>query len=97
MKPFRRPILAHVTEVPAYRLVEEAADVKLNQNESPYDLPAAVKVEVCRRLRERPWNRYAQSAPNRVTELLAQQNDWPPEGVVLGGGSNLLLEPQNII
>ena len=87
-----RLLLPHALAVAPYRLVEEAGDVKLSQNESPFDVPPDVKEEVFRRLRERPWNRYAQQVPNRVVELLAAQNDWPPDGIVLGGGSNLLLE-----
>ncbi|HAK93436.1 MAG TPA: histidinol-phosphate transaminase [Planctomycetes bacterium] len=81
-----------VAAVPAYRLVEEAAAVKLNQNESPWDVPPDVKEEIFARLRARPWNRYAQEAPGRVAAALAELNDWPVEGIVLGGGSNLLLE-----
>jgi histidinol-phosphate aminotransferase len=86
------PLRPHIREIPAYRLVAEEAPVKLNQNEAPLDVPDAVKEEVFARLRSRPWHRYAQRAPSRVAELLAEQNDWPVEGVVLGGGSNLLLE-----
>ncbi len=81
-----------VAAVGAYRLVEETAAVKLNQNESPWDVPPEVKEEIFARLRTRPWNRYAQEAPGRVAALLAKLNDWPPEGIVLGCGSNLLLE-----
>ena len=81
-----------VLSVGAYRLVEEAGAVKLNQNEAPYDVPAAFKEEVFARLRCRGWNRYAQEAPARVAALLAARACWPPEGIVLGAGSNLLLE-----
>ncbi len=76
----------------AYTLVQEKAAVKLNQNESPFDVPDELKEEVFRRLRARPWNRYTQDIPARITKLLADRNDWPVEGVVLGAGSNLLLE-----
>lgn len=78
--------------VSAYGLVQEKAGVKLNQNESPFDLPEPLKQVVFDRLRERPWNRYTQALPNRVIQLLAEQNDWPAEGIILGAGSNLLLE-----
>ncbi len=81
-----------VTRVESYTLVEESAEVKLNQNESPFDVPPEVKEEVFARLRVRPWNRYAQKVPARVVELLAALNDWPADGIVLGAGSNLLLE-----
>jgi len=80
-----------VAAVPVYRLVEETAAVKLNQNESPWDVPPEVKEQIFARLGARPWNRYAQEVPGRVAAKLAELNDWPVEGVVLGSGSNLLL------
>ena len=92
MKPEPRLFHSRVLAVAPYRLVDEEAAVKLNQNESPYDIAPEVKEEVFARLRSRGWNRYAQKVPGRVVELLARQNDWPCEGIVLGGGSNLLLE-----
>jgi histidinol-phosphate aminotransferase len=83
---------SEVAAVDSYTLVEEAAAVKLNQNESPFDVPDEVKEEVFARLRSRAWNRYAQKVPARVAELLSAQNDWPVDGIVLGCGSNLLLQ-----
>jgi len=92
VKELRNLIRPCVRAVPAYRLVEEKAEVKLSQNESPFDVPVELKEKVFERLRKRAWNRYAQEVPNRVQALLAERNKWPFVGVVLGAGSNLLLQ-----
>lgn len=78
--------------VPPYTLVEEDAEVKLNQNESPWDLPDVVKDEVARRLKDLPWNRYHQSVPGELEAELAKGAGVDPDCVVAASGSNLLLQ-----
>ena len=46
----------------AYRFTARPARIKLDQNESPYDLPPELKREVWRRLEHTPWNRYSELA-----------------------------------
>ena len=65
--------------------------VKLDQNESPYDLPAEVKEEVLRRLRTRPWNRYPVYENPALREKLADQLGVDAGAVLLGHGSNQIL------
>lgn len=66
------------------------AEVKLNQNESPYDLPPALKDELAERLREIPLNRYPAEQPERLRQALAERLDLAPEGIIIGNGSNEL-------
>jgi histidinol-phosphate aminotransferase len=66
------------------------ADVKLNQNESPYDLPPALKEEVAERVREIPLNRYPAEQPDRLRARLAARLRLAPAGIVVGNGSNEL-------
>ncbi|PSQ98429.1 MAG: histidinol-phosphate transaminase [Bacteroidetes bacterium QS_9_68_14] len=66
------------------------ADVKLNQNESPYDLPPALKEEVAERVQEIPLNRYPAEQPERLRARLAERLDLDPAGVIVGNGSNEL-------
>ena len=66
------------------------AEVKLNQNESPYDLPAVLKDELIERLREIPFNRYPAEQPERLRQALAERLGVEPEGVIIGNGSNEL-------
>lgn len=65
-------------------------DVKLNQNESPFDLPGDLKDELLARFREIPFNRYPTEQPDRLCQALADYTGWPAEGILVGNGSNEL-------
>ena len=66
------------------------AEVKLNQNESPYDLPPALKDELAERLRGIALNRYPAEQPERLRRALAERLDLDPAGIIVGNGSNEL-------
>ena len=76
----------------AYTLRAPDAPRKLNQNESPDDVPPAVKAAVLGRMREAPWNRYPAFAPADLLARLADRHGWTPEGVLVGNGSNELIQ-----
>lgn len=78
--------------VTPYLLVEEDAEVKVNQNESPWDVPTELKDEVARKLRDLPWNRYHQKIPQEFLARIARDEGFPEEGVLAASGSNLLLQ-----
>lgn len=65
-------------------------DVKLNQNESPYDLPADLKQEVAAAVAEIPMNRYPHEQPHELRHALAAYNDVDPGSIIVGNGSNEL-------
>ncbi|HTC24845.1 MAG TPA: histidinol-phosphate transaminase [Gemmatimonadales bacterium] len=81
-----------VREQPPYSLKAYSAARKLNQNESPYDLPAALKREIADRLTAVPWNRYPEFTPGPLLDLLAARYDWPSDGILVGNGSNELIQ-----
>lgn len=64
--------------------------VKLNQNESPFDVPEEVKREVVEALQRIAFNRYPTEQPDRLREALAAYAGHDPEGVLVGNGSNEL-------
>lgn len=64
--------------------------VKLNQNESPFDVPEAVKDELMEAFASIPFNRYPSEQPDRLRRKLAAHDDVDPEGIVVGNGSNEL-------
>lgn len=78
--------------VPPYLLVEEEGEVKLNQNESPWDVPAELKDEVAARLRGLSWNRYHQRIPGELISRIATDSGFPPEAAIAASGSNLVLQ-----
>jgi histidinol-phosphate aminotransferase len=75
-----------------YTLAPRRAEVKLNQNENPFDMPVGIKEEVLRRLRDRPWSRYPTFVPSGLHEKLAAHAGWRPDGVLAGNGSNELIQ-----
>ena len=75
-----------------YTLRSPAARRKLNQNECPYDLPADLKRAVLERAATAAWQRYPEFVPAGLLERLAAHYGWVPEGVVVGNGSNELIQ-----
>jgi histidinol-phosphate aminotransferase len=76
----------------AYTLSAPAARRKLNQNESPWDAPPELKREVLAAAEAAPWQRYPEFAPPTLLAGLARHYGWTAEGVLVGNGSNELIE-----
>lgn len=85
-------IKRYVREIRPYSLRFEPAQVKLNQNENPWDMPIEIKQEVFRRLRDRAWSRYPEFVPSSLISRLAEFSGWTAEGVLVGNGSNELIQ-----
>ncbi|RTH07081.1 histidinol-phosphate aminotransferase [Thermus scotoductus] len=86
-----RAFKAHLWGLAPYPYKKVEAPVKLDQNESPFDLPQALKAEALRRLAHLSWNRYPEIHAEGLRRRLAHLLDWPEEGIVLAPGSNLLI------
>ncbi|MCS6989805.1 MAG: histidinol-phosphate transaminase [Chloroherpetonaceae bacterium] len=69
----------------------QEAEVKLNQNENPYDLPDALKRDILEEFRKECWNRYPDVFPNQAIERYARFLGVPKECVIMGNGSNELI------
>jgi histidinol-phosphate aminotransferase len=76
----------------AYTLAAVPARRKLNQNESPYDLPAEMKREILAAVADAPWQRYPEFAPPELLAGLAGHYGWLAEGILVGNGSNELIQ-----
>jgi histidinol-phosphate aminotransferase len=76
----------------AYTLVSPPAARKLNQNESPYDFPSELKREVFDQVAALEWQRYPEFVPSELLERLAGQYRWIPDGILVGNGSNELIQ-----
>ena len=76
----------------AYTLSAPAARRKLNQNESPWDVPPALKREVLAAAEDAAWHRYPEFAPPELLAALAAHYGWVAEGVLVGNGSNELIQ-----
>lgn len=85
-------IKPEVRGLTAYTLKHFEADVKLDQNENPYEFPAELKRQVVDRVLARPWGRYPEFVPAALTRTLAKFTGWPEEGILVGNGSNELIQ-----
>lgn len=87
----RSAVRSIVAEMSAYTLELRESDIKLNQNESPYDLPAELKDEVLDRVRQRGWNIYPDFESIALRTALARSYGLAPGNILVGNGSNELL------
>ena len=86
-----RAFKPHLRGLSPYPYAKVEAPIKLDQNESPFDLPEALKEEALRRMARLSWNRYPDIHAEALRKRLSALLDWPEEGVVLAAGSNLLI------
>ncbi|MFB6099280.1 MAG: histidinol-phosphate transaminase [Salinibacter sp.] len=82
IRPAVRERSEYVVDMPS------GIDVKLNQNESPFDLPEALKQELLDAYEEVELNRYPTEQPERLRRALAEHDDVAPEQIIVGNGSN---------
>ena len=85
------PFKPHLRQVADYPYAKVDAAIKLDQNESPEDLPPALKARALERLAALHWNRYPELHADDVRADLARHEGWPEAGIVLAPGSNLLI------
>ncbi|EEB74158.1 histidinol-phosphate transaminase [Thermococcus sp. AM4] len=74
-----------------YRVVEGNYRIRLDKNESPYDLPDWVKEEIFEELRELDFNRYPHITSMPAREAIAEFYGLSPDNVAVGNGSDELL------
>ncbi|RXK82609.1 histidinol-phosphate transaminase [Chlorobaculum sp. 24CR] len=83
------PALEHIE---TYRVEGgQEAEVKLNQNENPFDLPGWLKEKILDQFRQEPWNRYPDILPYRGMAAYASFVGVSPESVIMSNGSNEML------
>lgn len=85
-------IIPTVRSLGAYTLKATESRVKLNQNESPFDLPEAMKTRVLERVKARAWNRYPDFHPADILQALGDKHGLDGEHVLVGNGSNELIQ-----
>ena len=65
-----------------------ASRAKLNQNESPFDLPDGLKQRLAERLQSIPFNRYPAEQPGELAVAAAEYAGVHPSSVLVSHGSN---------
>ena len=85
-------IKPEVRGLTAYTLKHFDAEVKLDQNENPYELPAELKQEIVDRVLRRPWGRYPEFVPASMIKSAGEIYRMAEEGILVGNGSNELIQ-----
>lgn len=80
-----------IASMRAYALEPRETELKLDQNESPFDFPAELKQRVLARAAERSWNLYPDFEVRRLRAAVASFRKVAIENVLVGNGSNELL------
>jgi len=76
---------------PPYKIDAPKVELKIDQNESPFDWPESLKKKVCDALFESQWNRYPEPYPKHLEKLVAQHVGVEDENILLSPGSNHLI------
>ena len=87
-----RHVKPSVRALAAYSLRPYEPRIKLNQNESPYDVPPVLKERIQAALAARPWNRYPPFVAANFVEAVSEATRWPGDGVLVANGSNELIQ-----
>jgi len=82
IRPAVRERSEYVVDMPS------GIDVKLNQNESPFDLPEDLKGELLDAYRQVEMNRYPTEQPDQLRHALAKHDGVDPDCILVGNGSN---------
>ncbi len=81
-----------VRALPDYLVPQDNTLIKLNQNESPFDLPLDIKQEIFQKISRLNWNRYPPISPDALIKKLAEHTGHNPKGILTGNGSNELIQ-----
>jgi histidinol-phosphate aminotransferase len=87
----KNPVRERVRAAPLYPFTPIDASVKLDQNESGFDVPPELKRDIFRRLEHSAWNRYPDMHAEGLRAKIAALEGWDPSGVVVTPGSNVLI------
>ena len=74
----------------AYKVPTTLEGAKLDQNESPSDVPAEIKQLILDAFAEEAWNRYPDDRPHRLVRAIEEHEGLPGGSVIVGRGSNEL-------
>ena len=66
--------------------------IKLNQNESPFDLTIEMKEKILDKLKNESWNRYPSIKPMGLIKKIANYSNFNENGITIANGSNEILE-----
>lgn len=85
-------IKPEVLRLKGYHLAKHEYLIKLDQNENPFGFPDTLKEKFWQRVRQLDWARYPDSEMESLTERIAGYAQLPVVNVLVGNGSNSLIQ-----
>ena len=90
-------IKPEVLKAAPYTLRHFEAKIKINQNENPYEMPEPIKAAVGKAMAQKLWSRYPAFFPEELTKRLAAFSGWHSDGILIGNGSNELIQAALVV
>ena len=87
---------SHIEVLSGYHSPQVAVPIRLNTNESPYEVPPAFLEQWVEKIRRTSWNRYPDRMATELREAIGEQYGVPGSRVWPGNGSNELLQMLNL-
>ena len=84
--------LEKLKKLKSYKTETTPCKVKLSSNELPFDLPEEIKEKIAEKVKNIPFQRYPDPQAQELKELLAEFIGVKPENIVLGNGSDELIQ-----
>ena len=81
-----------IREQSEYNVAIPKHNIKLNQNETPYDCSNDLKLKILRELEKTSWNRYPELKANNLIKKIAKILSCNSNQIVLGKGSNEVIQ-----
>ena len=91
-KDLTRLIRPEVRKLKAYFIDETSYRIKLDAMENPFSLPDDVKQEAIDAIKSAPFNRYPDPSAKRLKEAIAELWGIGTQRMVLGNGSDELIQ-----
>ncbi|MFO7889828.1 MAG: histidinol-phosphate transaminase [bacterium] len=87
-----KQIRSSIKQLKHYFVIQDPDMIKLNQNESPFDIPEELKNEIWKNFQKIEWNRYPAFYPKKLIDTISGIIDYPSYGIVAGNGSSELIQ-----
>ena len=85
-------IRPEVLAIEGYHVITYDCPVKLNQNESPFDIPADVKDRILDAVQVQAWSRYPEPMPLDLVDAAARFVGVSTDQVMVANGSNSIIQ-----
>jgi histidinol-phosphate aminotransferase len=87
-----KTVKSNILSLTDYAVEQDLTRIKLNQNESPFDIPDLLKQQIWDRMEKASWNRYPSDKADALIRAIAGYTGFPASGIMAGNGSNEIIQ-----